>query len=247
MDLVYIIANGNENEDLKYSLRSIAKYAPPFDNIWIAGYKPDWLNEYMGHIPTIQTSEYSRYAKARLNILAACNTRAVSKDFILMNDDFILTKPIESWEKSILKIKNTLDKQAQIYIEKNMISEYTKAFSKCSDLIKELSNKEIAYNYELHIPMIINKKKFLDMFTNKDIIKYMRNNLVFLYRSFYGNLYNVKFDDIIDDVKINLNVDCNKFESEWISIFDAYIGNSRYKKFNKFIQDQFPNKCIYEI
>lgn len=39
MDLVYIVKNSEVNEDLRYSLRSVAKFVP-HNKIWIVGYKP---------------------------------------------------------------------------------------------------------------------------------------------------------------------------------------------------------------
>ena len=42
MDLVYIVKNSEVNEDLRYSLRSVAKFVP-HDKIWIVGYKPSWV------------------------------------------------------------------------------------------------------------------------------------------------------------------------------------------------------------
>ena len=42
MDFVYIVKEDEKNEDLKYSLRSIAKFYPE-NKVWIVGYKPSWV------------------------------------------------------------------------------------------------------------------------------------------------------------------------------------------------------------
>ena len=40
MDIVYVVRPGDENEALRYSLRSLANI--PHRTVWIAGYRPKW-------------------------------------------------------------------------------------------------------------------------------------------------------------------------------------------------------------
>jgi len=63
----------------------------------------------------------------------------------------------------------------------------------------------------------------------------------------YGNLYDVKFDTMIDDVKL-YNNDYKDTGAEWLSVFDGWIGDSReYPNLNNFLTKTFPEKCIYEV
>lgn len=244
MDLVYLVRNGDKNEDLRVSLRSIAKYKPDFDNIWIVGYKPSWVNDNVGYVETGNPNRLA-WKNARDNLVIACQTDEISEDFILMNDDFVLTKPIKSWTKSINKVMNTFEDQIKYYNDIKLTSNYTKAFSNCVDLIKKLSGKRKIYNYERHAPMIINKKKFLDLYNNKLVQEYINNSIVWLYRSFYGNIYDIKFETIADDVKLD-NKDYQETNDEWLSFFDNYVGNVKYPRLNKYLSSNFSNRCIYE-
>jgi hypothetical protein len=245
-DLVYIVRSGDENEELRTSLRSIEKYAPKHDGIVIVGYKPTWLNDKITYIPTNQTSRLEGWLNAKLNLLVACKSPKISDNFILMNDDFIATRPITDWNESLLKVKNTIPEQITEYNNIQLNSRYTRAFAQTLSLLRQLKGDLDFYNYELHIPMIINKRKFLDLLKDTRIANAM-SNVVTLYRSIYGNMYSVEFNEIMEDVKFYDN-DPKEIATEWISTFDNWIGDpTTYPVLNKFIDDNFPEKSSFEV
>ena len=53
MDIVYIIGKGSKwnNQELKYSLRSIAKYGINIGKVFIVGYKPNFVSDEVIYIP----------------------------------------------------------------------------------------------------------------------------------------------------------------------------------------------------
>lgn len=246
MDLVYIVRNGDENEDLKYSLRSIEKNAPKFNNIFIVGYKPDWVSDNVIYIPTHQRKANSKHLNTNTNVLTACKDSRISEDFILMNDDFILIKKITNWNKSLSKVKNTISEQIKIYSEDSPANSlYKKTFSDCLNLIQEISGNKNPLNWELHIPIIINKKNYINLFSDERVLKYIDEHTIILKRSLYGNCFN-KHIDIIDDVKLRY-CDLGSINNEWLSVFDGCIGNNRkYPKLNSFLYKAFNEKSIYE-
>lgn len=251
MDLVYIIKNGDENEELKFSLRSIEKFAPEYDKIFIVGYKPNWLNNKISYIPTFQKSCLGGWINARNNIITACKSPQISADFILMNDDFILTRPIKDWHESLSKAKNTLDEQIAEWNKIGLISDYTRAFIKTNNLLflmglEQLGIKQ-AMNYELHIPMIINREKFLSMLNKSVINMIFDTSSVVLYRSLYGNICNIGYNELIKDVKL-YKTDVAKISTEWISTLDGIIGSySSHPVLNKFLDKNLANKSSFEL
>lgn len=247
MDLVFLVRPGDENEDLRYSLRSVAKYAPPFDRIWIVGYKPKWVANNVMYIQTYQPIGKTAWRNARNNLIKACNSQFISENFILMNDDFIATRPIKSWTESLLKVKNTIEEQTSIYRKEHLVSGYTNAFPKLSDLLKNEFCIDKPMNYELHIPFIINKYLFTKLINiSPEFNLSFINSYIVLYRSLYGNYFNVPYNEIMDDVKL-YNGDPKEITTEWISFFDNVVGNKKqYPRLNKFLEQTFPNKCIYE-
>jgi hypothetical protein len=86
MDYVYICRKG-ENEELRYSIRSVVKNTN-CRNVWVIGYKPSWYNGNFVDFPDIAT---------KFNNIINCtkaitDVGAISDDFVLMNDDFFFLK-----------------------------------------------------------------------------------------------------------------------------------------------------------
>ena len=172
MDYVYICRDG-DNEELRYSIRSVEKHMPP-GRIWVVGGKPDW---YKGnHIPVSQ--EDSKYDNAIENIRAACESRKISSDFVLMNDDFFAIKPVE---KVLTYVSGFMVEKVALYSALSPRSLYTKKLLKTSWRLSKLGF-ELPRDYELHVPMIMNKSKLLAIINGYPDC---------LWRSMYGNVYKV--------------------------------------------------------
>jgi hypothetical protein len=250
MDLVYIVREGDTNNDLMYSIRSVEKFAPKlFDNIVIVGYKPSWLNNKIKYIPTEQP-ENMKQLNGWNNVLTACKTPSISDDFILMNDDFILLKPIKSWEESINKVMGTVKERILYYTKHKFRSYYSRAFIYTLPFIRAMCPDTRIMNYELHIPMIFNKKKYLALFNIPEVKEFMskHNDIMILRRTLYGNYYH-KFNTGMNDVKISkdINLLVNK-SMEWLSVYEGAIGNeSYYSKLTKSLKEIFPDKSSYEV
>jgi hypothetical protein len=185
VDFVYICRAG-DNEELRYSIRSVV-HSFPEARIWVVGGKPDW---YKGqHIDVCQTE--SKYANALNNLKAVCRSNEISDSFILMNDDFFILKNIQS-------IKDfhggALEDKINKYIS---LSGYTMYIRKLISTKNKLNSVGIKnpIDYELHVPMIMEKNK-LEFVLNK------YSN--YLWRSIYGNLYNIQ-GETIEDVKVYSN------------------------------------------
>lgn len=179
MNFVYICKDG-ENEELKYSIRSLVKNCNVND-IWVIGGKPDW---YVGnHIPIDQ--KYSKYKNAFINFKTIANASAISDDFVLMNDDFFIVKPIT---KIISYYNGTLQNKIDAYEQVLGRSSYVNRLKMTQDkLVQNKINNPL--NYELHVPMKMSKNKFNDVLN-------MNHNL--LYRSVYGNVYDDEKEEMID-------------------------------------------------
>lgn len=247
MDIVYIVRNGDENNELLYSLRSVQKFMPSFDNIVIVGYKPEWVNsDNVIYIPTHQKRIKSSWENARNNFLTACKSSLISDDFILMNDDFIATRPIKNLNESLSKVKNSIKQQIQKWKDINIKSGYTNGFNTLLEFLQKTYKIKNPMNYELHIPMIINKKKALELFSLPEVQEFIDNNYVSLYRSLYGNYYGIEYNEIINDVKFYIT-EPQEITTEWISVFDGWINNYRkYPRLNKFLYEKLNKKSIYE-
>lgn len=100
VDIGYILGYQDEYEELRYSLRSLKFF--PHGEVWIAGAPPpDWAKN-VNHIPTEQTALEGvdrfvyRKLNQRSNLLALCDHPDVADEFVFMNDDFMLTRPLST-------------------------------------------------------------------------------------------------------------------------------------------------------
>jgi len=229
MDFVYICKDGN-NEELRYSIRSVVE-SFPYSNIWIIGGKPDW---YIGNYIEIDQSQ-NKYKNAVENLKNICSSSQISNSFILMNDDFYIIDKIDS-------IKTfhggyLLDK-INLYQKLNSNSNYTRKLNATYKRLKGIGIDD-PLDYELHIPMVMEKEKLQEVLNNND---------QFLWRSMYGNIFKVGGSEM-KDVKVygsgplvpksyNLNVDNHTFLSSADSSFNII--------WNKILKVKFKQKTKFE-
>jgi hypothetical protein len=224
IDFAYICREGS-NEELRYSLRSVDNSFPK-SNVWVVGGRPDW---YSGkHIQTKQNDH--KYNNAIENLQAICDSKDISDTFVLMNDDFYIIKKID---KIVDYHGGSLLNKIKKYEKINPGANYTKKLLATYKKIKSLGIEE-PLDYELHIPMIMEKDKL------RQSLSYGEN---LLWRSIYGNLFNVVGEEI-EDVKVyvkgplllksyNINKDSHLYLSSADTSFDLILKEVLKDKFNK--------------
>ena len=185
MDFVYICRSG-ENEELRYSIRSVI-YSFPDAKVWIVGGKPEW---YKGNYVPVEQN-HNKYTNALNNLTTLCKTEQISNNFILMNDDFFIIKKIDKidyFHGGLLSGK--IDK----YVKITGSSLYIKKLIQTNTRLNERGiNKPL--DYELHTPMPMERDKLLTI-----IKKYPSC----LWRSMYGNIFEVGGSQM-QDVKVYTN------------------------------------------
>lgn len=92
MDVVYILGSGSlcNNEEIRYSIRALETNMLDLRNIYIIGEDPKFLQK-IKHIPAHDSSNY-KHINAYHKIILACKIEELSDEFLLMNDDFFMTK-----------------------------------------------------------------------------------------------------------------------------------------------------------
>lgn len=186
MDVVYMIKNDDLNEELRYSLRTLKNLK--HDRVFFVGHQPYWTQN-VHHIETDQIGK-PKHINTYNNLLAACRNEEISDDFILMNDDIFIMKPLKELKMHHRGlIKDVLE-------EAYATGRVTLSIKRMERTLVYLEN--IGYKdplcYELHIPMVINKKKYLELHQSQSLADYNK-------RSVYGNIYKVGGSKMTD-VKI---------------------------------------------
>ena len=91
-DIIYPVRPGDNNEELRYSLRSLTTNYPHHGNVWIVGHKPSWVTG-ANYIPGNNAN--SPQANLWHNIHTACRHPDISDNIVVMNDDFYITQPVD--------------------------------------------------------------------------------------------------------------------------------------------------------
>jgi hypothetical protein len=227
-DLVYICRDG-DNEELRYSIRSAVQNLP-HGKIWVVGGKPDW---YMGRYIQVDQDK-AKYINARNSLRAICESEEISESFTLMNDDFYIVNKVKS--VPYMYSGTLIDKinQREEMLSGNLY------ISLLKQTLASLSRKRIesVLDYELHVPMVMDKSKLAQIL-----------DLSGLWRSTYGNLFNVGGIET-KDVKVytkksklyRSSYDIKTLESDYVSSSDDSFELLRIKILEKL----FPEKSIYE-
>ena len=205
MDVVYLCREG-ENEELRYSLRSLRNL--PHERAWIFGGAPEWLRG-AELVPVDQHASKYRVTSAAMR--AACLHPDVSDPFVLMNDDFFIMEPLA--EVPALN-RGPVDDVAAEYERRVGASPYLEGMLATRDLLHEFGCED-PLSYELHVPLPVRKAEMLEALD----VGEAAGIGVLHKRTLYGNLAKLG-GATIADVKL-----CRRRQAvpkgPWLSTLDA--------------------------
>jgi len=231
-DIVIPLKATSKNEELRYSLRSIAKNFP-HRNVWVSGYHPRWTRG-LNYINSTTVKE-SKYDKAAKNIRMACLSPKVSDKFFLFNDDFFIMSNVKDFSNMH---RGYLDEVIEYYMDNHPVSTYTNAMLRTRDVLDKLGVRD-PLSYALHIPMLVDKKLWMKAHAMQ--LEFNPDNLPIQMRTIYGNLF-------IDDA--TYREDVKAFELDTIPEYREYLSTSdksfRDGLIGKRIRNTFPQKSKYE-
>jgi hypothetical protein len=183
-DIVYVVRPGDDNEELRYSIRSLRFL--PHGQVWIVGHKPSWLDN-VRHIPTDQTA--TKYLNATGNIRTACEHPDMPDQFVWCNDDFFAMQPathLPIWHQGpITKVIRRFSKRPGPYLA---------GMKATLALLQDLGISE-PLSYDLHLPMLVDRDRLLDAIELRETVDLAHT------RSLYGNLYGIGGTQV-EDVKV---------------------------------------------
>lgn len=148
-DVVYILRAGEDNEELRHSLRSVAEHLP-HRRVWVVGYKPRWLAPEVGYAPVMQRGP--KHVNTWANWMAAAYHPEISSEFYLFNDDFYVTRPIDDVPPVH---RGTLDEMITWY-GRNRLATHRQRAAVTRQLLARLGCTE-PRSYELHTPMLVHR------------------------------------------------------------------------------------------
>lgn len=172
MDVLYYIGSGSHhnNQELRYSLRTLEKHCKDLDNIWIVGNHPHFLNDNVKYLWIPDNGFW--WQNAFRKTMAAIEA-GISENFLLMNDDFFMLKDFSAADYPYYhrgEIKEVAENKYQQVI--------------CNTRLVLQSLGKSCRHYGVHCPMRINATKY------KQLASFYKNdqNPVSA-RCLYGNLF----------------------------------------------------------
>ena len=176
-DVVYILRNGiAENVDeLAYSLRTVCKNWT-YRRVWFVGGDPRTIKP-DGAIYHTQRGA-SRYEKVRDSVARVCECGDISDPFYLFNDDFFIMRPFTEYQP---RRHGTIWEHVERLQNRWHGSNYTKEIEYTAQLLKQYGYTQ--YNYALHVPFLVNKKKALEV--------YRAFPSSSMFKDLYGNYCNI--------------------------------------------------------
>ena len=222
-DIVYFVKESDENEELRYSLRSLKNF--PHKKVWFYGGCPKGLKPDV-HIHVDQ-NEQNKWQNVNKMLRLACSNKDITKSFWLFNDDFFvmqnIKKPINYYNGDLYK------RIVKLEDEYKGITPYSQLLRDCCRELESIG--ATTKNYTLHVPMLFNRDKAIELFKMTDFPGF---------RSLYANYFKIGSKQM-RDVKITSK---NKTYKE--GIYLSSDDESFQGELGKQIREIFKDKCEYE-
>lgn len=230
LDIVYFVKEGMRNEELRYSIRSVAANMP-YKRIWIFGGCP--YNIVPDVRVRVEQEGKTKWDRVRTMFRMACENKEITDDFILFNDDFFIMEPIDGVPPLY---RCSLEQHIKI-LETNRSnpSQYSMLLRNCKDKLEEMG--ATTNSYEMHTPFVFNKEKLLDLINTYPDMHCTR--------TMYGNINNVGGVQSSDVKIFSSTPEFDYKNSKLLSTDDSVINvnNDAWR----YIKKKLDKKSKYEV
>jgi hypothetical protein len=238
------------NHELKYALRSIETYLGNAGKIFIIGSCPEWLNlqtvEYIPYHEKNWFTQLTRNIHEKLKI--ACHHHKVSDNFLYFNDDHFLLDYADAAQYPLYHGGAEFGGKGQ----------YKKAtVPDTIAILKSAGYADPIYNYDVHTPILINKRAYLETLGTLD----WKKDYGYCIKTCYAYLTGLQSEGVpFADLKIH---ESPKTVEELESLLkDRHIFSTGEKAFKmlrdenggnipnsivRFMEETYPKKSKYEI
>lgn len=197
ISVVYIVGNGSKWDDneLRFSLRSIDKHLGGIGEVFIIGNKPWWIKN-VHHIQADDRHK-NKDRNIMLKTLVACYIPEITDEFLCFHDDVFLNEKYYATTFPYFHdglLSELLDKRMKHPLQRNGLYNHT-----IDNTIQALSLEGANINnYDTHTPIRYDKRIFIDIMNKFDFS--VEHGL--LVKSIYANMSPI-IGKRQEDVKIN--------------------------------------------
>lgn len=235
-DIVYIYGGYSEwrGQEIKYSLRSLQQFGKNFNNVYLIGNKSHYVNDMVKYYNVEDSPFYNKERRIMEKLLFACDIDELSNPFIMFNDDYFLTKPIDF---SNLPYYYQYDIKTKI--EKRKTDDmYRRAMVNTKEALEK--KKLPILHFDIHYPIAYHKEKF------KEVMKQYNWEIGcgYIIKSLYCNTLQIKGEER-EDKKIYISH--NKKEiREFIEKTDLFSTAQITRTMAEIFNELYPNPSIFE-
>jgi hypothetical protein len=179
IDIVYPLGSGSiwQNNELRFSLRALEKNLKGYRNIYVVGVKPPWIKNVI-HIPFPDQLVNNADGNITRKVLRVCQEADLSDDFLFINDDHFILKPIEASQIPPYH-KGDLNNFPKGYFEQSF---WRGRLWRTKNVLQEKGYPTL--HFDAHVPIIFNKHRYPEVMSRFDFEK----NIGFTMKSLYGNV-----------------------------------------------------------
>jgi hypothetical protein len=243
VDVAYILGYARNNEELRFSLRSVDKNLK-HDGVILSGFPPEWTQN-TARLSVPAKGAARKFLNAARNMLAICQWEDTSQEFILMNDDFFVIEPVDEVQTHH---RGYLERAIEIQFKKWGNSPYYKGMVATLEYLRGIGiDNPLAYH--LHVPMVVDKTIMEEVLIDTGVTSpkpSTRPN--YLLRTIYGNVANVggtrSRDVKVASLKSADLTSVLRHGSPYLSTGDQ---SWRSGAVGRYIVGQFPDPCQYEV
>lgn len=241
VDLVYVLGTGSkwDNNEIRFSLRSVSKNLKNVGKIFIVGEMPDFLQNCI-HVPCKDIFEPGINADGNMThkLLHVCKRADLSDDFLFMNDDFIINKPIAANEIPWLHKEDMATRPPNYWTSQF----YRHRLKRTFDELKLRGMATMQYDY--HAPMLMNKHQFIEVIGQFDY----GIDIGYTFRSIYGNSLELPATPFAEyKVTVFKNYSLEKLQERTADMtFIGFNDEGLNRSLKWWLIDNFPDRCSYE-
>lgn len=228
-----MVRDGEANEELRHSLRSLVNFG--HDRLWLFGNRPSWVIG--AHVVQLEQGGVGfKHHNTWANWRAIAHHPDVSDEFLFMNDDYYILRPIDA--VPVLNAGPLVEWCAAANNNTRVRTAQT------IDCLTGLGHRPVdQLSFELHVPMVINKGAMAEAVdAGQRWMDRAGTTLPMAKRSLYGNVAGLRGERSAD-VKIREKDDAPPRTATFCSTSD---GSFRYGQVGRFLRQRFAAPGPYD-
>ena len=235
IDLVIPLSNGShwQDNEIRYCLRSFDKHFFNLRNVYIVGYKPEFLKNVI-HISVDDSFLQNKDANLINKILIACKREELSEVFIRCSDDQLLLQAVtlEDFQPKYLYNLTECD-----FIKLNRWKKRMKATFEYLE-----QNNYTTFNYDSHVPISVIKKEFVKIMKSIKIEDGIGKG--YCINTLYCNVLDIERNVIKHKVTLEGNKEIDILEDD---LFMGYNDIGLTDELKLLLQQRFFEKSRFEL